>query len=150
MKMKTARLVVLGIALVAGITAAVLASESKPPQIAAAPPPPTTDGVLVAAKELNLGDIVDESGMRWDDRLKDNIPEGVIRKSASPAGVEELKGAFAQRNFAPGDLLRREGLDKDPPFVRRLASGNRAVAITIDTQGSSMVSPMRAIRKPGC
>jgi pilus assembly protein CpaB len=137
MKMKTARLAVLGVALVAGITAAVLASESKPPQIAAAPPPPTTDGVLVAAKELNLGDIVDESGMRWDDRLKDNIPEGVIRKSASPVGVEELKGAFAQRNFAPGDLLRREGLDKDPPFVRRLASGNRAVAITIDTQGSS-------------
>ena len=100
-------------------------------------PPPATDGVLVAAKELNVGDIVDESGMRWDDRLKDNIPEGVIRKSASPGGVEELKGAFAQRNFAPGDLLRREGLDKDPPFVRRLASGNRAVAITIDTQGSS-------------
>jgi pilus assembly protein CpaB len=137
MKMKTARLAVLGVALVAGITAAILASESKPPQIVAAPPPPATDGVLVAAKELNLGDIVDESGMRWDDRLKDNIPEGVIRKSASPAGVEELKGAFAQRNFAPGDLLRREGLDKDPPFVRRLASGNRAVAITIDTQGSS-------------
>ena len=38
MKMKTARLAVLGIALVAGITAAVLASESKPPQIAGLPP----------------------------------------------------------------------------------------------------------------
>jgi len=137
MKMKTARLAVLAVALVAGISAAVLASRSNPPEIAAAPPPPSTDGVLVAAKELNLGDIVDESGMRWDDRLKDNIPEGVIRKSASPGGVEELKGAFAQRNFAPGDLLRREGLDKDPPFVRRLASGKRAVAINIDTQGSS-------------
>ena len=99
--MKTARLAVLGIALVAGISAAVLASGSKAPQIAA-PPPPSTDGVLVAAKELNLGDIVDESGMRWDDRLKDNIPEGVIRKSASPGGIEELKGAFAQRTFAPG------------------------------------------------
>jgi pilus assembly protein CpaB len=137
MKMKTARLAVLGIALVAGITAAVLASESKPPQIAAAPPPPATDGVLVAAKALKLGDIVDESGMRWDDRLRDNIPEGGIRKSASPGGVEELKGAYAQRIFAPGDLLRREGLDKDPPFANRVASGKRAVAINIDTQGSS-------------
>ena len=75
--------------------------------------------------------------MRWDDRLTDNIPEGVIRKGASPLGVEELKGAFAQRNFAPGDLLRHGGLDKDPPFARRLASGKRAMAINIDTQGSS-------------
>ncbi len=136
MKMNTARLAVLGVALMAGISAAVLASGSKPPEITA-PPPPSTDGVLVAAKELNVGDKVDESGMRWDDRLKDNIPEGVIRKSASPGGVEELKGAFAQRNFAPGDLLRREGLDKDPPFARRLASGKLAMAINIDTQGSS-------------
>ena len=135
--MKTARLAVLGIALVAGIGAAVLANESKAPVIAAAPPPPSTDGVLVAAKELNVGDIVDESGMRWDDRLKDNIPEGVIRKSASPGGVEELKGRYAQRNFAPGDLLRREGLDIDPPLARRLASGKRTMAINIDTQGSS-------------
>ena len=72
MKMKTARLAVLGIALVAGITAAVLASESKPPQITAAPPPPATDGVLVAAKVLTFG-AVDESDLRWEDRLKDNI-----------------------------------------------------------------------------
>ncbi len=137
MKIKTARLTVLGIALVAGIGAAILASESKPTQIAAAPPPVLTDGVLVAAKELNFGDKVDESGMRWEDWPKDHIPEGVIRKSASPGGVEELKGAFAQRKFAPGDLLRREGLDKDPPFARKLASGKRAMAINIDTQGSS-------------
>jgi hypothetical protein len=46
MKMKTARLTVLGIALVAGIGAAILVSESKPAQIAAAPPPVSTDGVL--------------------------------------------------------------------------------------------------------
>jgi pilus assembly protein CpaB len=60
MKMKTARLAVLGVALVAGlavlgvalvagISAAVLASRSNPPEKAAAPPPPLTDGVLVAA-----------------------------------------------------------------------------------------------------
>jgi Flp pilus assembly protein CpaB len=43
--------------------------------------------VLVAAKELHFGDIVDESGLRWDDRLKDNIPEGVIRKSLRRAAL---------------------------------------------------------------
>jgi len=135
--MKIARLAVLGTALAAGLAAAILASESKQPTIAAAPPPISTDGVLVAAKELNVGDAVEESGLRWVDWPTDHIPEGAIRKSASPAGIEELKGAFAQRIFAPGDLLRREGLDRDPTFARKLASGNRAVAINIDAQGSS-------------
>ncbi|MGC2222048.1 MAG: Flp pilus assembly protein CpaB [Methylocella sp.] len=135
--MKIARLAVLGTALVAGIGAAILAGGSKQPAITAAPPPISTDGVLVAAKELNVGDAVEESGLRWVDWPKDQIPEGAIRKSASPAGIEELKGAFAQRIFAPGDLLRREGLDRDPPFARKLASGKRAVAINIDAQGSS-------------
>lgn len=135
--MKIARLAVLGTALAAGLAAAILASESKQPTIAAAPPPISTDGVLVAAKELNVGDAVEESGLRWVDWPTDHIPEGAIRKSASPAGIEELKGAFAQRIFAPGDLLRREGLDRDPTFARKLASGKRAVAINIDAQGSS-------------
>ncbi len=135
--MKIARLAVLGTALAAGLAAAILASESKQPTIAAAPPPISTDGVLVAAKELNVGDAVEESGLRWVDWPTDHIPEGAICKSASPAGIEELKGAFAQRIFAPGDLLRREGLDRDPTFARKLASGKRAVAINIDAQGSS-------------
>ncbi len=135
--MKIARLAVLGTALAAGIAAAILAGDSKQPAITAAPPPISTDGVLVAAKEFNVGDAVEESGLSWVDWPKDHIPEGAIRKSASPAGIEELKGAFAQRIFAPGDLLRREGLDRDPPFARKLASGKRAVAINIDAQGSS-------------
>jgi pilus assembly protein CpaB len=137
MKMTTARLAVLGIALVAGIGAAILASESKPQQVAATPPPVSTDGVLVAARELTFGAALEAGDLRWEEWPKDHIPEGVIRRSASPGGIEELKGAFAQRNFAPGDLLRRESLDKDPPFARKLASGKRAVAINIDAQGSS-------------
>ena len=135
--MKTARLAVLGIALAAGISAAVLASRSKPPAIAAAAPPPSTDGVLVAAKELTIGDEVDESGMRWVDRPKDHIPEGGIRKSASPGGVEELKGAYAQRDFRSGRPTAARGPREDTPFADRVASGKRAVAINIDTQGSS-------------
>jgi Flp pilus assembly protein CpaB len=87
--MKIARLAVLGTALAAGLAAAILASESKQPTIAAAPPPISTDGVLVAAKELNVGDAVEESGLRWVDWPTDHIPEGAIRKSASPAGIEE-------------------------------------------------------------
>jgi pilus assembly protein CpaB len=140
MKMKTARLAVLGAALVAGITAAILASDSKPPQIAAAPPPPATDGVLVAAKELTFGAAVDESDLRWEDWPKDNIPEGLVRKSASPGGIEELQGSVVRSNFAAGEPLRRDRLIKGPHsgfLAAVLPSGSRAVAINIDTQGSS-------------
>jgi pilus assembly protein CpaB len=137
MKMKTARLAVLGVALVAGIGAAALASRSNPPEVAAAPPPPPlpTDGVLTAAKQLNFNAVVDESDLRWEDWRKDNIPEGFIHKSALPGGIEELKGSFQM-----GEPLRRECLTKDPHsgfLARNLPAGSRAVAINIDTQGSS-------------
>jgi pilus assembly protein CpaB len=138
--MKTARIAVLGIALVAGIGAAVLASESKAPVIAAAPPPPSTDGVLVAAKELTFGAAVDESDMRWEDWPKDHIPEGLVRKSAAPGGIEELQGSIVRSNFAAGEPLRRDRLVKGPHsgfLAAVLAKGSRAVAINIDTQGSS-------------
>lgn len=105
-----------------------------------APPRAETDKVLVAAKELSFGDVVDETGVRWQDWPKDNIPEGFVRQSASPGGIEELKGAIVRANFAPGEPLRRERLIKGPHsgfLASLLGPGKRAVAINIDTQGSS-------------
>ena len=89
--MKIARLAVLGTALAAGIAAAILAGESKQPAITAAPPPLSTDGVLVAARDLSFGAAVDENDLRWEDWPKDHIPEGLVRKSDSPGGIEELR-----------------------------------------------------------
>ncbi|MGH6823098.1 MAG: Flp pilus assembly protein CpaB [Methylocella sp.] len=135
--MKTARLTVLGVSLVAGIGAAVLASGSKPPAVPP-PPPPSTDDVLVASKELDVGNRVDAADLRWDAWPKDHIPVGLIRKSASPAGIEELQGSIARANFAPGEPLRREHLSKGSDFLAAvLRPGMRAVAINIDAQGSS-------------
>ncbi len=139
--MKAARIAVLGVAVLAGLGAAILASGSKPPEVAAIPPPPVmTDDVLVAAKEFNSGDAIDESGLRWESWPKDHIPDSFIRKSVSPGGAGELRGSFACANFAPGDPMRRERLVKDSHcgfLAARLKAGYRAVAINIDTQGSS-------------
>ncbi len=137
--MKTARLAVLGVALAAGTGAAVLATHSKPPEIVAALPV-QSDGVLVAARELNFGAVVDASDMRWEDWPIDHIPEGLVRKSASPGGLEELQGSLVRSNFGLGEPLRRERLVKGPHsgfLAAVLAKGCRAVAINIDTQGSS-------------
>jgi pilus assembly protein CpaB len=136
--MKAARLAVLGVALAAGVGAAIIAASSKPPEVVVAQAPPPTDKVLVAAKELNFGDVIDEAGMRWEDWPKDNIPEGFIRQSASPGGISELKDAIVRANFAVGEPLRRERLVKGSGFLATiLVPGKRAVAINIDTQGSS-------------
>jgi len=104
--MKTARIAVLGVAVAAGLGAAILAGGSKPPEKTAAPPlppPAVTDDVLVAAKDLNFGAIVGEADLRWENWPKDHIPEGLVRKSASPSGDKELKGAIVRSNFAAGE-----------------------------------------------
>ncbi len=140
MKIKTARLTVLGIALVAGIGAAILASESKPTQITVAPTPVSTDGVLIAARDLTFGGAVEASDLRWEDWPTDHIPEGLVRKSASPGAVEELQGSLVRSNFAAGEPLRRDRLVNGPHsgfLAAALSKGSRAVAINIDTQGSS-------------
>ncbi|MGH6834282.1 MAG: Flp pilus assembly protein CpaB [Methylocella sp.] len=137
--MKTARLAVLGIALVAGVGAAALAS-SKPPPRAAAPPPLSTDGILVAAKDLSFGAAADESDRRWEDWPNDHIPEDLVGKTASLRGAEELQGSIDRSNFAAGKPLRRDRLVEGPHsffLVAILSKGSRAVAINIDTQGSS-------------
>jgi pilus assembly protein CpaB len=100
--------------------------------------PVLTDDVLVAAKELNFGAMVEAADLRWEAWPKDHIPAGLVRKSDLPNGIEELKGAIARANFAAGEPVRRERLSKDKNFLAmNLPSGSRAVAINIDTQGSS-------------
>ncbi|MGQ0443766.1 MAG: Flp pilus assembly protein CpaB [Beijerinckiaceae bacterium] len=139
--MKAARIAVLGVALAAGVGAAVVATRSNPPAIVAAPPPPLlTDEVLVAAKELSFGAVVDAGDVRWDEWPKDRIPEGLVRKSVSPDGITELQGSTVRTNFAAGEPLRRDRLVKGPHsgfLATILPKGSRAVAINIDAQGSS-------------
>jgi pilus assembly protein CpaB len=114
--MKPARIFVLVIAIVAGLAAAMLASASKPPEVAAVQPPPPipTEGILVAANDLYRGDILAESSLRWVDWPAEKIPEGVIRKSASPGAIEELKGGRLRANFAANEPIRRERVAAGP------------------------------------
>ncbi|MGH6851866.1 MAG: Flp pilus assembly protein CpaB [Methylocella sp.] len=138
--MKTARFAVFGVAAAAGTGAAVMASRSTPPAIAAAPPSPSTGGVLVAARDLNFGAVVDEGGPRWEDWPKGHIPEGVVRKNVSPGGVGELQGFTVRSNVAAGEPLRRDRMVKGPHsgfLAAVLSKRRRAGAINIDTQGSS-------------
>jgi pilus assembly protein CpaB len=89
---------------------------------------------------LIFGAAVEAGDLRWEDWPKDHIPEGLVRKNESPGAVEELQGSLVRSNFAAGEPLRRDRLAKGPHsdyLATVLSKGNRAVAINIDTQGSS-------------
>jgi len=140
--MKTARLAVIGVAVVAGLAAAFMASSMRSPEAppAAAPPAPViaTEDILVASHELMLGSILTQADMRWQSWPKSNLPEGIIRKSASPNAIMDNNGAVLRSNLYPGDPIHAESLGKGNFMSSSLLTqGMRAVSINIDANGSN-------------
>ena len=142
--MKTARLLVFGVAMTAGLGAAYLVMGSKPPEpvrvIAPAPPPVETDSILLAAHDLGLGVVLSEPDMHWQTWPKAQVPAGVIVRSLRPNAADELKGSRVLAAFGTGEPLRLERLSKTSgsgflSFL--LPSGARAVAIPIDDKGTA-------------
>ena len=140
--MKKSRIIALFLALAAAAGAFVLASSPKAPSsvpvVAEAPPAPTDD-VLVAAKDLPLGTLVDENTLSWQHWPKDSIPAGMIRKSETPKAFDDIKGSIAKANIYQGEPIRREKLVKGQGGLMSatLPSGMRAVAINIDSSGAT-------------
>lgn len=142
--MKKSRIIVLFLAIAAAAGAFVLANGDKapPPEpvAAASPPPPIpTVDVLVASRDLPLGHKIADGDLAWKTWLKDNLPAGAVQRDAAPKALEDDKGAFVRSDFYTGDAIRAEKLIKaDSGYVSiLLASGRRAVAINVDSQGAT-------------
>ncbi len=142
--MKKAQIAVLGVAIAAGVAAYALMPGQEAPQIQVvnAPPPQIieNDDVLVAANALDYGTTLNETAVRWQSWPKSSPIAGVIRKSAVPNAVEELKGSIVRGHFMADEPIRRERLVKGPTagLMSTLVSpGFRAVAINIDSSGAS-------------
>ncbi|MBX3536861.1 MAG: Flp pilus assembly protein CpaB [Chelatococcus sp.] len=140
--MKSARFVVLGIALAAGISAAYLArgtSRTPAPSLPAQPTLRTVE-VLVTTSDIGMGSTVKEENLRWQTWPADSLPAYAITKRDTAEAVADLTGTIARASIASGDLVRRESLIKanGSGFMSAmLPSGKRAMAITIDSRGSS-------------
>ena len=140
--MKTARLVVLGIALAAGGAAAYLMSDPAPPPAApvVVQAPPDTDDVLVATHDLPFGTLVADADIRWQGWPKGNVPQNAILKSQPGNAIEDVKGSIVRGTFGGGEPLRRDRLVKGPNagfMSAALPAGSRAVAINIDASGAT-------------
>src|SRR5438046_1600142 len=109
--MKVARIAVLGVALGAGVVAAVLALNLTTPPPTAEPTEaiehpviPTVD-VLVAAKDLRLGKPADASSFAWKIWPKEGLSAGYIVKDARPTAVADLTGTVARSTFFAGEPI---------------------------------------------
>jgi pilus assembly protein CpaB len=140
--MKPVRILILGTALAAGIGAAVMVASQKPQQPArlVRQAPVATDDVLVAAKALPLGSVIQSGNLKWQSWPKAQVPPGVIRKSAAPDALPDFKGALVRAPLGAGEPVYPDRLVKagTASFLSAiLPSGMRAVAINVDRQGST-------------
>lgn len=140
--MKPARLIILGTALAAGIGAAVMVASQKPPETPKpmiVHAPVATDEVLVAAKDLPLGSVVQDGDLRWQNWPKQTLPPNVINRSQTPGALVDYKGALVRNPLGAGEPVYPDRLVKAGTagfMAAILPSGMRALAISIDNGGS--------------
>jgi pilus assembly protein CpaB len=121
--MKTARIVVLAIAISAGGVAAYLASGSDK-TVPAEPVAqlPTVD-VLVAKSDIGLGQSVGPDDVQWQTWPSATASSSFIRRSDRPDATAQLTGSIARSPFIAGEPIR------EPKLVKTNGSGFMAAVL---------------------
>ena len=137
--MKTARIVVLGIAGVAGLAAMYLASigDRKPAPVA---PPvaqlPTVE-VLVAKSDIGLGQSVKPEDVQWQRWPAETASSAFIRHDTNADAMNDVIGSIARAPFIVGEPIREQKLVKanGSGFMAAiLPTGMRAVSTEISPE----------------
>jgi pilus assembly protein CpaB len=147
--MRAARVVVLGVAVVAGGVAAYLASAHKPaPEAPKAPPVPPleTVDVLVAKSDLNRGEVIDAHQIGWQIWPAAAANSNFIKKTARPDAVAQFAGAIARVPVVAGQPIYDPMVvfAKGSGFLAAvLPKGMRAVALDIspDSDAGGFILP---------
>jgi len=135
--MNTARIVVLGIALIAGGLAAYLASGlgDKPPP-AQAITLQTVD-ILVAKADIGLGQTVTAEALQWQTWPAATASNALIRRNERPEATTQIAGSIARVPFIAGEPIREPKLVKanGSGFMAAiLPTGMRAVSTEISAE----------------
>jgi pilus assembly protein CpaB len=136
--MKSARIVVLAVAIGAGGLAALLAGRSEPP-------PPVkpeaakaeTVDVLVARADIPMGNAMSPGDVQWQAWPASASTGNFIRKSNRPTAIEDLSGWIARVPFVAGEPIREAKLvnAKGSGFMAAiLPTGMRAVSTQISPE----------------
>ena len=115
-------------------------SNSAPPPSAEVQPKLDLEQVLVAAQDLPMGTVVNESATVWHAWPKADVSELMITKSGRPDALKDVEGSMTRVAFLRGEPIRHDKLVKAGAggFMSAvLPTGKRAVAIKIDNEGDS-------------
>jgi pilus assembly protein CpaB len=135
--MKTARIVVLVIAISAGGVAAYLASGSDPKPSAVEPTAQlSTVDVLVAKSDISLGQSVGADDVQWQTWPSATASSNFIRRSDRPDATTQIAGSIARYPFIAGEPIR------EPKLVKASGSGFMAAVLPGGTRAASTeISP---------
>jgi len=136
--MKTAQIVVLGIAIAAGGVAAYLASGSDSKTVVAeAPPPLPTVDVLVAKSDIGLGQAVSVDDMQWQTWPAATASAIFMRRDTNADAIKDVTGSIARAPFIQGEPIREQKLvkaDGSGFMAAILPTGMRAVSTEISPE----------------
>src|SRR5437667_6041012 len=108
--MKAARLVVLGVALVAGGIAAYLVAGGDEEKKEAPPPAPVaqleTVDVLIAKADIAMGTSVAAQDLQWQAWPAATTGSNYVTKRDRPSAIQELSGAITRAPFTAGEPIR--------------------------------------------
>src|SRR6185312_9161662 len=146
--MKPARIVVLGVALLAGGLAFMLSGRGTPPPapVVVAQPAMETVDVLVAKKEIGMGRALSAADLSWQTWPASGASSQYIKKSSRPNATEDFKGAIARVPFMAGEPIREQKLiraDGSGFMSAILTPGMRAIStdITPETGVGGFILP---------
>ena len=139
--MKFARVIVLAIAVAAGLLAfrmVMMSGGNEPqPQVTQAPVVDTkTAKILVAAKDIPLGRKLGEDDLSWAPWPQDAIPQGAVTKKTDASATDEFQGRIAKAPIFSGEPIRPERLiNTDKGFMSAiLPKGKRAIAVSVEAE----------------
>ncbi len=138
----------LAIALVAALGAAWVAKSivSGPREVQEVEKTVGAVDVLVAARNISLGDSVSPDDFKWQQWPSENLASGLISKDNDPEAPTKLSGAIARASFIEGEPIKEQKLIKTSEggvMAAILPSGMRAIStpITEETSAGGFILP---------
>jgi pilus assembly protein CpaB len=145
--MKLFRVLVLAVALVAGVIAAYVALNMSPdggeaPTVVELAPQIQSQDVLVAATDIGQGAKLTPENIRWQRWPDEAMNASYIQKQTRPNAIEELTadgGAVVRSQFIAGEPIRDAKLASPDSnyFSAILPSGMRAIAVRVSAQNTA-------------
>ena len=145
--MKRARIIVLGIAFTAALGAAWMAKRMiSGTEVREVEKTVGAVDVLVAAKDINLGDSVGGDDVKWQQWPLEGVTPGLITKTAEPDAPQTLSGAIARATFIAGEPIKEQKLIKVSEggvMAAILPAGMRAISTPIreETAAGGLILP---------